>query len=63
MNQAYKVEPVRHMSGAVVGYNVIHRETRVVYWQYQARDVADWACQHMNKGFQRWAALVAASNS
>jgi hypothetical protein len=49
MSQAYKVEPVRHMSGAVVGYNVIHRETREVRYDCRSRDYADWCCQALNR--------------
>jgi hypothetical protein len=49
MSQAYKVEPVRHMSGAVVGYNVIHRETREVLHLCHSRLIADRACQALNR--------------
>jgi hypothetical protein len=48
MTQAYKVEPVRHMSGAVVGYNVIHRETRDVMARCVPQIRADSICWMLN---------------
>jgi hypothetical protein len=49
MSQTYKVEPVRHMSGAVVGYNVIHRSTRDVIARFNNRNYADRCCQIENR--------------